>query len=621
MKKTTILLLLFLAGISHASIQEIAEQLGSTNLMVQTEAQGKLLTDCSNAGRPGAEAERKAICEEICEVLKTDLPAPVASQLVHNLQRIGGKESVATLVSMLGSSDLHLRDDVRQALAVNPSSKAGKALKAELKKAKEPRWTAGLIMAFGERDDARTSKTIVPYLESNDPQVFTATAKTLTQLGESRGIKAMAKRRAKEDGERKATLTAALFETDREDVFKKLYDEKESDEVRAVALVGLVLNNKRNVATDAMASGNAGFQSAVIEAASQSKDEALYALLAKNLDHLPSHLQTQALGVLEFSGDKQYSCTIVPLLVSTDSYVQTAAAQALSKIGTADAIPALLASGTEEAKKAMGLIDAKGVDDALMLAAESGDGARRAVAIEALALRGHVQLMDQFFAYSAESGEQVAKAAVLAIDILGRDEDLDQVIALLLANEKSALSRNILKAAVSITRRSLQQDKAVEVLVGRLSVASPQGQALILKVLAQVGSPVALVPVAQAVQTDDEVLRKQVVKLLGNWPNTNAVPVLLEIAADDSASLADHVVSIRGISRLLSSQKKIDEEVAIKALGICRRSDEKKLMLGVLAKTKSPEAKRAVRACLSDPELKIDAEETLKQMGNKRKKK
>jgi len=424
MKKTILLLLLlFSAGIVSASIQEIVDQLGSTDLAIQTTAQNQLLSDCSSAGRPGAEAERKAICEEICVALKMDLPAPIASQLVRNLQRIGGEESVATLVPMLGSSDPHLRDDVRQALAVNPSPAAGKALLAQLKirKAQTPRWTAGLIIALGERGDAGTSKAISPYLESKDPLVFAATAKALSKLDEPAGIKAMAELRVKEEGERKAMLTTALFETDRKEVFQQLYAENEPDDVRAVALVGLVVNNGNHVAADAMASGNAGFQSAIIEAASQVENEALYALLAKNLGTLPPHLQAQALGVLEFSGDTNYSALAVPLLVSSDVHVRLAAAQALSKIGAAAAVPALLVAGVDntEARTALGLIAANGVDEVLMKSADAGDAAQRGVAIEALALRGRSDLTPRFFTYAADADATVSESAVKAIGMIG----------------------------------------------------------------------------------------------------------------------------------------------------------------------------------------------------------
>jgi HEAT repeat protein len=259
-----------------------------------------------------------------------------------------------------------------------------------------------------------------------------------------------------------------------------------------------------------------------------------------------------------------------------------AAAQALARIGTADAVPALLAWGSNDAKEALGLINAKGVDEMLEKAAKSGNGAERATAIEALALRGCVQLIDSFFAYAADSDQQVAKAGVQAIHMLGRDEDLKNAVALLLANEKTPLSRDVLKTIVAILRRSTQQNEAVAVMVGGMFGASPKGQAMILQALAQVGSDAALAPVAKASRSKDAVLQKEAVKLLGNWPDENALPVLLEIAGDTSAPLADHVLAIRGIARLFAGQKNLDRETASLALALCRRDEERQQISDLL---------------------------------------
>ncbi|VGO15703.1 hypothetical protein PDESU_04288 [Pontiella desulfatans] len=213
MLKKLLLTTLLFASASQAAIQEILPRLTAADLNIQTQARLDLLAACSTAGRPGAEAERKALCEDICAELNTGIAAPAAIALAHALQRIGGEESIATLVPMLRSSDPHLRDAVRKALAVNPAPDAGKALLAELKTANDPRWTAGLIMALGERGDAKAEKSITPHLKSNDPDIFAAAAKALSIIGTKGSIKALAKQRSQETGKREATLTAALFET------------------------------------------------------------------------------------------------------------------------------------------------------------------------------------------------------------------------------------------------------------------------------------------------------------------------------------------------------------------------------------------------------------------------
>jgi HEAT repeat protein len=610
--------ILLFASASQASIPELVQSLSSTNLAVQTQARLDLLAVCSNASRPDADAGRRAVCLEICAELENDLSPLVVSQLVRNLQRIGDVESVPTLVKLLSASDAHVRDDARQALAVNPSPEAGQALSMQLmmRKARAPRETAGLIYALGERRQAGASNLIAPYLGNQDRLIFTATAKALSRLNEEEGIRALITQRANETGARKAMLDAELFETDRIAVFEKLYAASQPEEVRAVALLGLVMNNGAKSAAAALDSGNPALQTAVIEGASQSQTPKLYDLVAKQLPKLPPQLQVQALGALEFSDNRDYAKSVEPLLNSADEQIQVAAAQALGRIGTAKSVPVLLSSGTGESRRALGILNAKGVDKILEKeAANKGDDARRAVAIEALALRGRRDLISDFFAYASEEGQDVSIAGVKAIGLIGNLSNLEALTKLMIKNEKSRLSRDILQSIVDIMRRSTAPGEAVAVLVSQMDGASPRSQSLILQALAQVGNQEALQSILAACLSTDEVLQKQAIKLLGEWKNNNALPDMLGLASDESFSLANHVILMRGISRLLAKQKKLDEPTAIQAFGICRRPDEKKLLIPTLGKAKTPEAKAILKACLADPELQVDAEEALKPKG------
>ena len=610
-----LLSILLLASAAQAAIPELVRSLSSTNLAVQTQAQLDLLAVCSNAGRPDADKERRAVCLEICAELKKELPPLVASQLVRNLQRVGGVESVPTLVKLLSSSDVHVRDDARQALSVNPSPEAGQALSMQLmmRKARSPRETAGLIYALGERRQAGASSLIAPYLGNEDFLIFSATAKALSRLNETEGIRALSVRRADETDLRRGILEALLFETDRSVVFEQLYTDSEPEEVRAVALLGLVMHKETKSAAAALVSGNPALQTAVIEGASQSRNAELYDLIAKKLITFAPLLQVQAMGALEFSGESDYAKSIEPLLASSDEQIQDAAAQALSRIGTAKSVPVLLASGTGESRKALGLLNAKGVDKILEKeAVRQGDNTRRVVAIEALALRGRRDLIPDFFVYASESNKAVSVAGVNAIGRIGDLSSLEQLTVLMARNEKSPLSRDILQSIVDIMRRSTTPAEAVSILVGQLEGASPRSQSLILQALAQVGNREALQPVIAACRSTDEMLSKQAIKLLGEWKEDAALPAMIEMASDESLSLTHHVILMRGISRLLARQKKLDEPVAVQAFEICRRPDEKKLLIPTFAKARSPEAKAILEACLSDPELKIDAEEALK---------
>ena len=152
---------------AHAGVAELVPKLSSDDMTVRYQAQLDLLAAGSHAGRPGAEAERKELCEEMCKLVAGDCPLSAALQLVRQLQRIGGEESVATLTKLLVYPHHGLRDDARQALEVNPSPKATQPLMAELKKSKDPIWTAGLINSLGVRREKSAIKLIIPHLKAS----------------------------------------------------------------------------------------------------------------------------------------------------------------------------------------------------------------------------------------------------------------------------------------------------------------------------------------------------------------------------------------------------------------------------------------------------------------------
>ena len=135
-------------------------------------------------------------------------------------------------------------------------------------------------------------------------------------------------------------------------------------------------------------------------------------------------------------------------------------------------------------------------------------------------------------------------------------------------------------------RRSVDQTKAIDILVAQMSGASPRSQANILQALVQTESEAALSPLKAACLSSDEQLQKTAVKLLGGWKASNVISVMLVVAGTDSLSMANHVVIIRGVSRLLAAEKPklLDKELAQRANHTCRRDEEKQAIQDTLDK-------------------------------------
>jgi len=587
----TILSIVLMATTVHASVQEFLPKLASDDLAEQTQARLDLFSVCSNTGRAGAEEERKAVCLEICQALQNKLPMTSMFSLIRNLERIGGEESVPTLVQLMGHSDERVRDDARRALSMNPSDAAAQALGAQLKsrKARSAETTAGLIYGLGERKQAGSSKLITGSLKSKNQEVFIAAVKTLGALNEDAGVKALFERQSMEEGFRKMQIEAALFSTGRKAVYEALYADGESAHVRSTALLGLILQGDTGKSEKAMTSGDVALQLAVIEAALQGKDPKVYDAVAQHIGSLPSHIQLQALGALEFSGNRDYATSVEPLLKSSDIFVQDNASRALARIGTADSVAFLMANGRGDARRALGQLNVEGVDAELeKIAGASSDVNSRAVAIDALAIRGRQDLIPIFLKYAAADDGASSTAAIKAVGSIGNLSHVEALTDLMIAKEASPVSRDALNAIVAIMRRSTTPGKAVDVLVLRMNSASPRSKANMLQALVQSGSKEALEPIVEACNSSDEKLQKQAIKLLGGWQDMNGIPAMLEMASDDSMSLANHVTLMRGVSRLYAGGQpwKLKKADVQKAIDVCRRPEEKEALQATLKKLK-----------------------------------
>jgi len=607
-----------------AGMTELVPKLSSDDMNVRYQAQSDLMTAASQAGRPGAENERKAFCLEICSQLSDECPLAAAYQLVRQLQRIGGEESVPTLTKLLKHPDVHLRDDARQALEVNPSPRAAEPLLAELKTAKDPRWIAGLINSLGVRRERRAVDLIIPYLTDKNIFVAEATVKSLAMMADESSISALMKAEKDAEGNRKELYRSGLFDAAyfsirsgnialANRVYREFMEPGNPDKVRAVALIGLMKNNPAEVLSLAkqFLADSDTLKAAVIEAASQIHHSGLNRLIAGKLGMFPEKVQGRALKMLEFSGDRNLANAIVPLLKSANETVRDAAADALSKIGTVECVDKLLETEGDAALNALVCLNVDGVNDHL-----NRIGSPRAN--DVLAKRGDPHVMKKLLTAAGGTDEQAATAALKTLKDVAGPEELEGVLDIMLKKSSAPAARQVLGVVVAIVDRH-KSPETTALLVNRLDRTDAEGKALLYQALARVGSDEALAPVAAAAKSD-----KDAFSALCKWTNARAVQPLLEIAAETDRPLNEHVQALRAVARQISAKDARapggNVQACEKALSIARRSDEKKAIIGALGKQANQDAINAVKPYLQDAELKEAAQAAIKSIRQRMKK-
>ncbi len=614
--KTIRLLLLFavVAAIpAHASVSELVPNLASTNLVDRFQAQKDLLREASHAGRPSAEAERAAYCGDLCLALSDDCPPVVAVQLVRQLQRIGGDESVDTLSGLLQHPDANLRDDVRQALEANPSPRAGKVLLDAWKQSDDDTWTLALINALGQRGDERAVTPLAKALLLPNPRIASAAASALGRIPHQSAATALHRALTPARPDVAAGLLAFAHLSAQQGngslaarLYRSLTQEKQPADVRTSAWIGLLTAMPEKAAELATPLSDPVILVAAIDASTQVKAPALTERIAGQLATARPDVQLRILTALEANGDSKYAAEVASLLASENQDVAGAAIQTLGVIGTPAEMTALMEN--DRGIEALARIADSDIDTALALHAAKGGTEERVRAIKIMGLRGAQGLSSQLMAYARDPDPKVSAAALAALENVATVDELAAVTELMLKTESSSLARGALGTVIAINRNTSQPERAAQVLIDQLPNADARGQALVFQAFTKIGSDVTLALVLAAADSEDSAQHAAGLKALTSWPESNAVNPLLAAARDESLEMKDHVLVMRGLARLLDEGKKTRLDRCAQALQAARRPEEKKMLLGVLGKTKNRKALDLIQPYLADPELAEEAE-------------
>ncbi|MBN1422206.1 MAG: HEAT repeat domain-containing protein [Planctomycetes bacterium] len=235
---------------AESKFETLLPGMGSDNLDERKRAQLALEAMVHTAGRPGADAERGALAGEIAAKLGGDTPKTARVWLLKNLQFIGRDECVEAEAKLLQDPDAELRDCARRALAHNPVSKAGDALRKALGAAKDSAWRVALLNALGDRREASSIRLVAEFVEMPDEAVAVAAAKALGKIGGINAAKILSAAKGKAGAKVKPAMADALLAcaeglaaagktADAERIYRELRDPAEPSMVRDAAVRGL----------------------------------------------------------------------------------------------------------------------------------------------------------------------------------------------------------------------------------------------------------------------------------------------------------------------------------------------------------------------------------------------
>src|SRR5438552_4026110 len=175
-------------------VKVIAQKLGGDDLYARGEAAKMLEGICNQASRPGADAERAAVCKAIARALGPDTPKMGRVWLMRQLEKTGRAEVVDTLAGLFLDPDELIRQHALLALENNPTDEAGAKLREALIASDDSYARVAIINALGYRRDAKAVPSLAKWMEDNDERVAEAAVAALGAIGNEEALAALDKK-------------------------------------------------------------------------------------------------------------------------------------------------------------------------------------------------------------------------------------------------------------------------------------------------------------------------------------------------------------------------------------------------------------------------------------------
>jgi HEAT repeat protein len=569
--------------------------------------------------------------QELLRLLRSDAPPGDKAITCKKLAIYGTREAVPALAALL--SDADLSSWARIALEVIPDPAADAALRDALGKL-QGRLLIGVINSLGVRRDARAVGELAKKLKDADPEVASAAAEALGQIGGGPAAKALEQALAKAQPDVRAAVAEGCILC----AEKMLAAGKSSDAARLYDAVRRAQVPRQRIleATRGaiLARGPSGIPLLLEQL--RSADKAMFGIGLRTARELPGPEVTKAL-LQEL--DRTAAGRQVPLLLAVADRRDAAVLPkvlALARHGTGETrktalgllerfsdpacVPVLLHAAAEDdpdltrtAKAGLARLEGAKVDADLLARLPESTGRTRQALLEVVALR-RISAAVPVVVQSAEDADPaVRRAAFDTLGVLGGESQAADLVRLLSKAQAGRERADVERALVSICGR---RGKACLPHVLPLAKSSESWQREVgLHALASIGGPEPLAAVQAAVNDFEEAVQDEAVGILatwpGNWPeDVDVAPTLLDLARS-GRKLAHRVQGMRGYLQFVEENKRLGPEDKLamlrELLPVVQRPEEKRRVIAVAGTVPAAGALQMLVALAQEPAVAEEA--------------
>ena len=539
----------------------------------------------------------------------------------RRLSLVGTEKAVPALARLL--RDPASVEMARYALERIPGDASLRALRESLAAApKEAR--PGIVNTLGVRGDAAATPLLTELARGDDAALSGAAVGALGRIATPAAIDTLQGIRASEGAE-EALLVAAetLLDAGQKERASEIFGSLRGSEdpfIRVGALRGLV-ECKAPEAVEALQAALGDPRESVrasgVKLLAGLADPKARRLLSASLESPSADLRVQVVTAL---AEREGRAALPELMKAADDVaepVRIAALLALSRAADASAVEALTARAASEqaadvereaARRALARAPGEDVDAVIVESLKEASGARRIELLEAASARSIRAATPAFLTAAKDADRDVRRAGFRALRETAGDEDIPPLLALL--EESKGGDRREAERVLAAALPRASQARVDDVVAAYRSAANPAAKASMLQVMGLSGSANVLPVLREALAVDDDALKRSAILALTEWPDPAPMTDLL-LAAKSAANPAHRVLAHRGYLQLMerpnSRGRSESVEALAEAMAAAPGPDEKKAVLGLLARYAVPEALALAEEAAKDPEVAAEA--------------
>lgn len=561
-------------------------------------------------------------------VLKSNAELKAKADACRELAAIGTKESIPTLVGMLG--DEKLAHMARYALETMPDASINAALRGQLTVLKG-RLLTGVIGSLGVRRDLQATSALIGLLGSSDTLIIQAAARALGSLGTQEAAEALMDDFGSVPQENFPALCEGLARCaerlareGQTESAARIYGEAYKNEeiphqIRAASLRGAIVTRGQEglpLLRENLQSTDYILFAAAVKSALELKGPEVTAALADSVKSLAPDNQVVVLGALAYRREASALPAMLLASESPNAAVRLAAVRAMAATGSADAVPALVKASSatdrelaQTAKESLAALQDKSVDAAAVKLLASANAEERLTGVELIGRRRMTASVPALVKATADSDARVRAAAIKQVGELGRATELPAILDLLLRTSSGQDRGAAEQALTSLASEADDIEAASSKMAAAMPQAQPAARSSLLNVLASLGGSAALKAVSTSAKDSNSEVRADAIRALSSWKTADAGPALLELAKSASTD-GDKTLALRGYLGLAANPDlPADQRLKMcqDAGGLVSRPEEKRLLLAALGAVPLPEALKLVVPHLDDPATKEEA--------------